>query len=119
MTEKPKAVSKVVDYAKLEEITNKLKSRAILLSISHSFLLLATVMTSFLIIPLLWMRPMVHRSRFHLNSNFRLTRINCVFLGICCILFTFLFGVLSGILLIIASSKTVTKKELLLYKQNR
>ncbi len=119
MAEKPKPVSRVVDYEKLEEVTNKLKSRAVLLSISHSFLLLATVMTSFLILPLLWMRPMVRRSRYHLNSNFRLTRINCVFLGICCILVTFLFGILSGILLIIASTKTVTKKELLLYRQNR
>ncbi len=117
MTDKPKVVKNTDDKALLDKASNKLESRRSLLAMGYGFMIAATVFISFLLITLAWMVPMTTQAKHHLSNNFRISRINCIALGVCCIIFAGIFGIVAGILLIIASNKHVTRKELAIYKQ--
>ncbi|AGM24902.1 hypothetical protein [Spiroplasma chrysopicola] len=64
--------------------------------VSYGLMIAGTVLTSVFILPLAWMIPLTVLTKKQLNNP-----KGSVGLGVCCILFGFMFGIVAGILLLI------------------
>ncbi|AGM25930.1 hypothetical protein SSYRP_v1c03360 [Spiroplasma syrphidicola EA-1] len=64
--------------------------------VSYGLMIAGTVLTSVFILPLAWMIPLTVLTKKQLNNP-----KPSIALGVCCILFAFIFGLVAGILLLI------------------
>lgn len=86
-----------------QEEKNRLAWKRSLANVAYAFLIVETVLTSWFLITLAWMIPMTIAAH---NHSLYPSRNSSLALGICSIIFMWPFGLIAGILLIIAHAKT-------------